>query len=383
MRALRRAGKAAGIVIVAAALMLGIWLLVSSLTGHEGGVRAGESPLLIYSEFGSNTDTIWAAQSNDPSHRTALASVDHAPEYGIVAGLSPDGQRIAYTVLPTESVAAIDAPAELWLMDRDGGNRVRLATDVDLPVAPVWGPDSSAVVFRRSSGASMGSSFQLVRVTASGEETILVDMTAGLMPVGFAPSGLLYFVSLSTSGSDLGVVFPSGGIIPNLAHLSDDFARDWHLSPDGERLAYSATSEAEGATTYNTVVLDLNPFTTNLFKSLAIRSNEGDEFNPIWRPNGSGVTVGRLTAETGDSATSTNAASVSKIVQALPRQREGFDVPLSWSPGASYLAVRFYESQSLMDPGRSWVTVVGNDGTRKSVSPNSDVEVMGWVDRGG
>jgi hypothetical protein len=369
--------------VVAAALTVGLWVVVISLTGGSDSARAGGPPLLVYSEFGAGSDIIWAADSDNPSQRDKLASVDHAPEYGIVASLSPDGERIAYTVLPPEGVAAIDAPAELWVMDRDGENRLRLATDADLPVAPIWMPDSSAVIFRRSNGSDIGSDFQLVIMTVSGEERTLVDLQAGLIPVGFTPDGTFYFVSLSTSGTDLGIVFPSGGVIQSLVHLSDDFARDWHLSPDGERLAYSAPRTSGDDVTYDTVVVDLNLFRTNLFKSLSIRSNQGDEFNPIWRPNGSGVTVGRLDTEAGDSATSVDAASVSKIIQAVPAQQQGFDVPLSWSPGASYLAVRYYETQSLTDPGRSWVTVVGNDGTRKSVSPNSDVQVMGWVDSGG
>jgi len=45
--------------------------------------------------------------------------------------------------------------------------------------------------------------------------------------------------------------------------------------------------------------------------------------------------------------------------------------------------VRFFEGNSVTNPGRSWVTVVGADGKRLTVSPNSDVEVMGWVDSGG
>jgi hypothetical protein len=65
------------------------------------------------------------------------------------------------------------------------------------------------------------------------------------------------------------------------------------------------------------------------------------------------------------------------------RRLQGFDVPLAWSSDVGYLAVRYFEGNTVTNPGRSWVTVVGVDGTRQTVSPNSDVGVLGWVDSGG
>ena len=385
VRVLRRAGKAAGAVIVVGALAAGLWFGVSALRGDENGAaKAGGAPLLIYSEFGRNTDTIWAAQADDPSRRSRLAAIDHAPEYGVVASLSPDGDHIAYTVLPANGASAIDAPAEVWLMDRDGRNRKRLAADADLPVAPVWSPDASAVVFRRSDNNESAGHFQLVQVTTLGVRRTLVDTMAGVMPVGFAPNGSLYFVSLSTSGTDLGVVYPSGGVMSNVAHLSDDFARDWHLSPDGTRLAYLAPRQNGSGVSYGAVVLDIGTGGANQLRASAAPNRGADEFNPIWRPDGAGITIGRLTLNaTAGAPVLALAATGGPTVNSMAAPPRGFDVPLAWSGDAGYLAVRFFEGSSVTNPGRSWVTVVGADGQRQTVSPNSDVEVMGWVDSGG
>jgi hypothetical protein len=385
VRVLRRAGKAAGVVVVVGALAVGVWSGVGALRGGgNDAAKAGGSPLLIYSEFGRTTDTIWAAQADAPSRRSRLAAIDHAPEYGIVASLSPDGNHIAYTVLPTNGTAAIDAPAEVWLMDRDGRNRRRLAANADLPVAPVWSPDGSAIVFRRSDNGDSGGRFQLVRVTTLGVEATLVNTASGVMPVGFTPGGSLYYVSLSTAGTELGVVYPSGGVMSNVAHLSDDFARDWHLSPDGTRLAYLAPRQNDDTVCYGAVVLNLSAGATNQLRAAAAPSSQGDEFNPIWRPDGTGITIGRLTSGAAGGAPALQmAAAGATTVQSLAAPPRGFDVPLAWSSDAGYLAVRFFEGISVTNPGRSWVTVVGADGERQTVSPNSDVEVMGWADSGG
>jgi Tol biopolymer transport system component len=385
---LRRTGKAAGAILVVGALAAGLWFGIGVFRENgDGAAKAGGSPLLIYSEFGRSTDTIWAASPDDPTRRTKLTTVDHAPEYGIVAGLSPDGSRIAYTVLPSSGAAAIDAPAEVWVMDRNGRHRTRLAADADLPVAPVWSPDGSAVVFRRSAGSDSNGSFQIVKVTTAGVETTLLDTTDGVLPVGFAPDGSLYFARLSTGGTDLGVVRPDGSVTSTVAHLSDDFARDWHLSPDGSRLAYLAPGQAGDKISYHSVVIDLNPGTAvsrSLAASAFAPTNQSDEFNPIWRPDGGGVTVGRLAPYAGSgSPVLQMALAGGPTTSALAAPPRGFDVPLSWSPDVAYLAVRFFEGDSVTNPGRSWVTVVGSDGARRTVSSNSDVEVLGWSDSGG
>lgn len=385
-RVLRRAGKAAGVVFVLGAIVAGAWFGVSAFrNAGNDAARAGGSPLLIYSEFGRTSDTVWSAPADDPARRSKLTTIDHAPEYGAAVALSPDGMRIAYVALPASGAAAIDAPAELWVMDRDGRNRERLAGDADLPVAPVWAADGLSIVFRRSDNSDAAGHFRLVRVTTDGDETTLVDSTDGLLPAGFAPDGSLYFIRLSPAGTDLGVVYASGGVMSNVAHLSDDFARDWHLSPDGTRLAYLSPRQNGDDVTYGAVVLNLSPSAamTNELRAAVVPSDQGDEFNPIWRTDGA-VTVGHLSSNSADGASGIlTASSNGAVVNAAAAPSQGFDVPLAWSSDSGYLAARYYEGNTVTNPGRSWLAVVGADGKRQTVSSNSDVEVLGWVDSGG
>jgi Tol biopolymer transport system component len=342
--------------------------------------QATGSPLLIYSEFGTNSDAIWAARADDLSQRIPIASVAHAAEYGINAALSPDGSHIAYTVLPTKASPAIDSPAEVWVMDSDGRHARRLATGADLPVAPVWAPDSSSVVFRRSSGGDSASSFQLVRVTLTGTETEMLDANEGVLPVGFSPEGALYYTQFSSAGTDLGQVPADGGASVSVAHLSDDFARDWHLSPDGSRLAFLAPRSSADGASFSAMVVGLDGGAESALKAATAVQAQDDEFNPIWRPNGE-LTIGRLDP-TAPRAPVLRIAG-DQPVGALAAPPLGFDVPLSWSPDGTYLAVRFFEGNSAANPGRSWVMVVSITGERHSVSANSDVAVLGWFGGGG
>ena len=55
---------------------------------------------MLYSEFESNQDTIRLAPISNLGEPRSITAVPHAPLWGISASLSPDGQQVAYVVLP-------------------------------------------------------------------------------------------------------------------------------------------------------------------------------------------------------------------------------------------------------------------------------------------
>ncbi|MEX0786349.1 MAG: hypothetical protein WD939_06930, partial [Dehalococcoidia bacterium] len=243
--------------------------------------RAGD--LIVYSEFGERADTIWAADPNEPAGRVFLATVEHAPGFGITPSLSPDGARVAYTVL---SNGATGYGAELWVLETGSGATTRLAQAVDLLATPVWSRTSDAVVARRSGEGEATAGAELLRVDLRGSVTSLASATGGLYAIDFSPDGQsLYYARLSESGSDLMRVSASGGAPERVARLSDGFARDWHLSADGASLAFLAES-ASGGAAYSTQVLDI---ASGVARSLV--SDEA-QFNPVWDGSGA-LTVGQ------------------------------------------------------------------------------------------
>ena len=341
--------------------------------------RAG--PLVVFSEFGLTADTLWAANPDDPTERTELGRVEHAQGYGISPSLSPNGTHIAYTVLPPVPRPGSDASAELWVLETDGGATRRLAEGVDLRTTPVWSPTNDAVVVRRSSwqGGGAGSS-QLLRIDLTGAAAPVATADDGLFPIDFSPDGFwLYYAILSSSGTDLARAPTLGGTAELVAHLSDGFARDWHLSPDGARLAYLGQTPVNGGFTFVAQVLDLS---TGTVRTPLARAGAA-QFNPVWE-RGGGLTIGRLDSAGGGAAVRLTAAGAVRAQAALPPPGPpsggaGFDVPLSWSPAGAHLAVRSFEGISPAGPGPSHVVVVGTDGRRRELSPLSDIAVAGWL----
>jgi Tol biopolymer transport system component len=400
LRALAAAFKPLAVGGIIAGGSLGLWqFALGGLGEHDRQEPAfaassqSEAPRIVYTQFGLQRDTIWAADPDEPANRNSLAVVDHAEGYGIFAALSPDGARVAYTVLPPdERRPSADAPAELWVMDIDGGNARLLASDVDLLITPVWSADSTSLVVRRSTSVEdAAGSFELVYVELAGRVSTLLSASAGLFPIGFTSDGAsLYYAQVSSQGTDLGSVSLAGGRGELIAELSDDISRDWHLSADGTRLAYLAIRD--DGTGFSARVLDLSGAASGQadgggkpsLGTLATLNNRdedaADEFNPIWHPNGQNLTLGRI--DRAGSSPAVNLRAADGKLRALAAPQGGFDVPLSWSDDGGYLAVRSFEGSSATEAGASYVTVVGSEGSRRQLSSSSDLMVIGWLPAG-
>jgi hypothetical protein len=376
-----RGFRAAAALAVPALLAMGAGLglvLRGNATGEPSGASAIDALLarapqaVVYSQFGIERDSMWAANPADPQDRVQLGSAPHAASYGIFPSLSPDGSHVAYTALGAGSADSPDSSGgQLWLLDRKSGASRKLTDGIDLRSAPVWSPASDAVVVRRASANAN----ELLRVDLSGASTTVASAGAGLYAIGYAQDGALYYASLSAAGTDL-MRAPAAGAAnaaEPVAHLSDSGARNWHLSPDGKQLAYLAAAPAGAAAAFVAQALDIDSRTA---KTL-LGDGAGAQFNPVWDASGS-VTVGRVSGDQGG-ALRIAANGAGAAGSPLPSPASGFDVPLSWSPDGAWLIVRAFEGASPADPGPSHVVAMDASGERRPLSPQSDVELAGWL----
>ena len=373
-----------------ASAALGLWRLAGGQAGYpvdvffSGGGASGSAGVLV-SEFGIEADTLWTAPADKPSQRQVVAVVPHAAHYGIYASLSPDGRFVAYTALSTGlKDASSDSPAEVWVMGADGSYPRLLAGDADLLIAPVWAPDSTSLVFRRSSSTeNAAGTFELVRVSLAGGvetaqgagESVLVSAEAALFPVGFSPDGKgLYYTQLSAGGTDLGQV-AAGGSPSLVAHLGDDFTRDWHLSPDGGRLAFLAPQQSQAGTVLRAMVMEFGG-DVQLRPVLPAADGPTQEFNPIWHPADGDLTLGRLTLGERSAPAMRVSASGSRR---LDGPSQGFDVPLAWSPDGETLALRSFEGDQESSLGPWRLVLLDSAGQRREVNGESEISFVGWT----
>jgi Tol biopolymer transport system component len=338
---------------------------------------------LLYKEFGSEADIIWLAAADEPQRRGKVAEVEHAANVGISASLSPDGESIAYLMLPAAGGdPAMDA--EAWLLDIDRGKPRLLTSDVDGAIKPVWSPDgSSIVVCRNGPQAQIGQAISLLKVDVSdGSETLLMqaDDVLGLYPIGYSPDGgSLYFAQIVLSGTHLGAVAAAGGSPRLLVQASSETARDWHLSPDGTRVAYLARQPTDDRIAIWAFVAELvegaEPQPLSDF-SEALEA--GNHFNPLWHPDGERITVGRSPAD-GASAAALVSLTEGELEEVTPGPDQGFDVPAGWAPEGDYLVVRSFEGSSAAAPGREHLVLIELGEGRETVADRGNLEFIGWL----
>ena len=388
VRALTVLAKPAIVGSAIAATAVGGWFAVDSLRPHDAPSAfqriQGQGQRLLVSEFGDRGDTIVALDPSDAGgSRTTIATIDHAPGYGIFATLSPDGKAIAYTALPSDSAKSGPASPARAAIVSVKGDVTPLADDVDLLIAPVWSPDSASIVVRKNTPAeNAAGSFELLLLGRDGSRATLTTWrTASVFPIAFAPDGSkLYFAALNNAGTDLYSIAPDGTGETKIAHLSDEIARDWRLSPDGATLAYSI---ALGGRAPAVVAKTLNLATGVAADAVApdaLASGPPStgvvrgELNPAWRKSGE-LTIASLNLDGGANALTLDAAGGASTITASSNR---IDLPLDWSPDGKTLAVRAVDGRTPSEASTSHVELV-RDGARDRVSESADVQIVGWL----
>jgi Tol biopolymer transport system component len=123
-----------------------------------------------------------------------------------------------------------------------------------------------------------------------------------------------------------------------------------------------------------TMTLDLS---TGVATEAAVGAGDA-AFNPAWRPDGD-LTVASLDASGGGDAISVDAIGDGATVR-ITNDARTIELPLTWSPDGSALAVLAIDADSALDAAGSHVEIVTLDGERERVSDQSDVLIVGWME---
>jgi eukaryotic-like serine/threonine-protein kinase len=191
----------------------------------RGIFSASKSGVLVYS-------------SGDPSgHRLQWFSADCQPESGISdakhyyyssTSLSPKGTRIAEVIDPT---------ADLWVVDLNGGGRIRLAADRS--ANPVWSPDERRIVYARVDDSGIA---KIVVRAADGTGNVRVVTPEPIWqtPTDWSPDGkhILYERGDPGTAPVWAMPLASGGK-PFAVAQTESWERDGHFSPDRKWVVFT------------------------------------------------------------------------------------------------------------------------------------------------
>ena len=335
---------------------------------------AGELALL-YSQFGETEDTLWLAPASQFQEPQAIATIAHAPFWGISASLSPDGRWVAYTALPPNlpnPEEGSSGEAEVWLLPRAGGEPQLLAQGADVRLAPIWSPDSGALVFQ--SIDLQRNRYSLFSVNLADKVSSLflgMEDVASMFPLGFAPTGDSFYVGrVGEGGTDIFAVSVADASSRTIATV-DGVARDWQLSPDGERVTFvSQTGEGE----WGLWVLDLEGGSSLRLEAEGLPTDR-ELFSPVWRAGQELITLGTAPGDNGTGVL--NVSLSGGAAEQLPGPEQGFDVPLAWSPQGDLLVVQEFTEFPVRR--RPQLSLISADGQRQRLAQGAEVTFISWL----
>ena len=242
------------------------WVAAQYLSMTDTFIGYGTGPVAFVSNRNGNPE-IYVM---DPDGSNQVRLTNH-PNVDTSPARSPDGRRIAFA---TDR----DGNLEIYVMDSDGFNLNRLTTNGSLDDHPAWSPDGKRIAFH--SNRDGNDEIYVMNADGSGgQSNISNDPAIDINPTWSPDGKRIAFTSKRDGNLEVYVMDDDGGNPVNLTgHPNIDDLAAW--SPDGSQIAF---------TTYRDLNFEIyvmgadGSFPTNLTNNGA-----GDEA-PDWSPDGSKI----------------------------------------------------------------------------------------------
>ena len=235
-------------------------------THHDAFAKAKQEEELQFRASGQERRYSWdydEAMDIFSAHRDGsnLKRLTDAPGYDAEASYSPDGKRIVFCSLrdayPKDQLSPKDLkqlevdPAyfgEIYIMDADGSNQIRLTNAPGYDGGPFFTPDGRHIVWRHFTSDGSQADIYTMRIDGSNVRR-LTDFKSMSWAPYFHPSGAyVIFASnkLGFSNFELYLVDGRGRHQPVRVTATDGFDGLPVFSPDGNRLCWTSNRNSQG-----------------------------------------------------------------------------------------------------------------------------------------
>lgn len=338
----------------------------------------GRSSQFVYSVFTPTQSTLWLSETAKPALKTPLAAIAHGNGYGPRASLSPNGELIAYLVLPPEGKDPA-TEAELWLINVKNPKSRKLAAGFDLYSAPVWSQNNQSVTLRTAPLAAQPPTYGLVLLdvtTAERHDLVQGLPVLGIYPIGWtAEDSAVIYATISASGTDFHELTPATGAYRLLLSIAGGLARDFRVDPQRQQLLFTV-HDAQRDPPYRVEVFDMREGVQT-----RILQDQKAFLSPIWKPDSGLVTAG---SDPENDRLHGGIGSASVGVQSEPSPLVSvpgaFFAPIAWAPSGGILAARrFFGSDMGHIVNDQVILLTGAGKTVRALEGQGYVEFVGWI----
>lgn len=318
--------------------------LTMAAVAWPGGFHPAQSPWVAADpELPPAPADMWVMDA-DGGHQTRLVEAGEASSLGY-ASWAPDGRRIAYTRFAMPPAGAPATEASVWLVDADGADPSPLSTDDEWRWLPRLTPDGTSVLLTQEAS---GGPWMEEGPRGPG--------------VGAGPQGPL---TIPLPNADIWrVPGEDGGRAVRLTESAGD-DRAPVPSPDGSLVLFDSTRDG------NTELYVIGADGGNPRR---LTNDPGEDWGASWSPDGTQIAFN--SSRTGAMEIYVMDADGESVRQVT---FDGEDnVSPSWSPDGSRLA---FTARTLNDAAQIWsMKLDGTDRANLSRSPSSDDQVWtgGW-----
>jgi Tol biopolymer transport system component len=292
---------------------------VLTAIGFAGEFHPAQRPLLQHVPA-AGAGEIWA-MDGDGSHQTRLVESPSDVGGPWNVSWSPDGSRMAFSMVSVGPNSPVDDDADLWVADADGSNARSLVAGPSFQWLPHWSPDGVWIAYTdeplggpwvesgpagpQGGGGQLGLGYGFgrpapvrkyahiwrVRADGTGSPEQLTDAAGDDRAAAYSPDGsTLVFDSARDGPTRVFAMDADGTNIRRLTFGDDDWGASW--SPDGTQIAFNTLDG-------QIWVLSLAAGVPREVRSWALTSGPGVHRVPSWSPAGTSIA---FTLETDRSA---------------------------------------------------------------------------------